>query len=41
MYWDMAGDPGELGCGDQAGLNPAGLIQLASPRPTVDQTLLP
>lgn len=30
MYGDIAGDPGEPGCGDQAGLNPAGLIPLAS-----------
>jgi len=29
----MAGDPGEPGCGDQAGLNPAGDIPLASLAP--------
>ena len=30
MYGDMAGLPGEPGCGDQAGENPAGDMPLAS-----------
>ena len=30
MYGDMAGLPGDPGCGDQAGENPAGDMPLAS-----------